>query len=57
MEYTLVTDDAGNRYIIPLDKAGEWDTFLDWVDQYDVPAWATFVDGGIVIFKEYRVGE
>ncbi len=56
--FRIVADDSGHDYVIPSDKAEEWDAFLSGdVDTWDVPEWAIRIDGGPLVFQVWRIGE
>lgn len=58
IEYTEVTDDSFHHYIIPFDKLGEWDEFMETPEDEltgDVPDFAQRLDGGRLIFKDWRI--
>jgi hypothetical protein len=42
MRYRLVSDDDGHKFIIPADKATEWDEFVEDPESFDwtPPEWA-----------------
>lgn len=59
-EFIEVTDDDFHHYVIPFEKKEEWNTFLE-IDSddergWEVPVWAERIDGGQVVFKNYRIG-
>jgi hypothetical protein len=60
MEYIEVMDDSFHHYVIPLDKEDDWEKFMeipeDDPSSWDVPEYAELIDGGRLIFKEYRIG-
>lgn len=59
-EYIEVTDNSSHRYIIPYDNSADWDKFMeipeDDESSWDLPGFAERVDGGQIIFKNYRIG-
>ena len=59
-EYMEVKDNDSHRYIIPYENLADWDTFMeipsDDERSWDVPEFAQRIDGGSIIFKEYRIG-
>lgn len=54
--YTLVNDDSGHEYVIPVDREDEWDIWLsgDGPEYGVVPDWADEKEGHFK-FKEYEV--
>jgi len=54
-EFTEVGDNDGHRYVIPYERLYDWDEFINDEDDYDVPEWAEYIDGGRIIFCDYRV--
>lgn len=58
MEYIQVQDEDSHRYVIPFEKLNEWNAWRDLSDEQaeEPPAWATRLDGGYLIFKEWRIG-
>ncbi len=42
MKYCIVKDDSGHDYIIPFDRSGDWNSFLESQDAQDgvLPKWA-----------------
>ncbi|MDM4014626.1 hypothetical protein [Roseiconus lacunae] len=47
--YYLSSDSSGHDFIIPVDRADEWEAFLDLPEDdpasWDPPAWATMTEG------------
>lgn len=52
MRYTLVSDNDGHRFIIPLDKTFDFDKWLD-TDE-DLPDYAHSIEGGELSFEAPR---
>ncbi len=59
IEYTIVKDDAGHRYVIPFSLVEDWYTFVEMVEmdiwEGDVPEYAQRIDGGRVVFSNWRL--
>jgi hypothetical protein len=59
-EYIEVTDNSFHHYVIPYDERESWYKFCaipeDDERSWEVPEYAVRVDGGDVIFKDYRIG-
>jgi hypothetical protein len=61
MEYMEVQDEDCHHYVIPTDKWNHWNYWLyelpeDSPNKWDVPDYATFIDGGHLIFETWRIG-
>lgn len=56
--YYIDEDGDGCYYVIPVDKAKEWNALVDEDEDFDAPAWAIPIPGGItrVVFREWQVG-
>jgi hypothetical protein len=57
--FFIGTDCSGHDYYIPLDKRQDWH---DWSEipgdderAWDVPEYATYIDGGILTFSEPEI--
>ena len=59
MEYAIVQDNDFHRYVIPNEKYDQWSEFLeipsDDEASWDVPEWAEHIDGGRVVFTNFRI--
>lgn len=49
--YKLVGDNSGHDYVIPIERADDWEKFMD-IDEddpasWDVPEWAKMIGGGL----------
>lgn len=49
--FVLSSDDSGHEYLIPEDKSGEWNEFLDNPEMpyMDLPEWADRFEGDLII--------
>lgn len=57
MEYIEVTDQDCHHYVIPFEKLLEWYRWEE-SEEYSlgiIPDYAIEVDGGSVVFKEWRI--
>ena len=58
IRWCLDSDDDGHWYIIPVDKRGEWSTFVEDPERYgyEAPDWAISVNGhpSLVTFLDPR---
>lgn len=59
MKYTIVSDDDGHYYVIPVDKKSEWNEFMNSVD-YDngeTPEYADTIPGclSLLTFENYKI--
>jgi len=56
---TIVSDNSGHSYIIPVGYLNDWNAFceLDEDDErgWNVPDWAKRIDGGRVTFWNWRI--
>lgn len=47
--FTIVWDNSGHKYYIPVDKSNDWDAFMaleeDDEKSWDVPSFAKMIDG------------
>jgi hypothetical protein len=51
--YTIVDDDSGHSYVIPVSKKKAWSAWIgsaDW-DDGDVPDWAAAIGGAIELVE------
>ncbi len=59
-EYTEVQDESCHRYVIPFNMLEDWNKFLEFDPDneaaWDVPPYAHQIDGGTLVFKDYRIG-
>lgn len=55
-EYTEVVDDSFHHYVIPLARVNDWDLWVQDEEDWDVPDYAERIDGGRLIFTDYRIG-
>lgn len=59
MEYTEVQDDSTHHYIIPFERLEDWEKFLEIPEDdersWEVPEWAERIDGGRIVFKEFKI--
>jgi len=53
--YTEVNDESGHYYVIPVNKIEDWRSFVDDYENFDVPDWALFVDGGALTFEKWKI--
>lgn len=53
MKYTIVSDDDGHRYVIPVDKKSEWDKFMssEDYDNGEIPEYADHIPGCLSLLK------
>jgi len=60
IEYIEVGDNSGHSYVIPFAEINDWYEWLEIDDDderaWDVPEYAKQIDGGSVIFTEWRIG-
>lgn len=61
-EFMEVTDESCHHYVIPTDKLADWNYWLyelpeDDPKKWDTPEYATSIDGGDLIFKQWRIGK
>lgn len=58
--YQLESDNDSHRYLIPADRADEWDAWLeipsDDPASWDVPEFAVAIDGGAITFTNPMIG-
>ena len=58
-ECVVVSDNSCHRYIIPFNKLGDWNKFMELDDDnpssWDVPKYAKRIDGGRIVFEKYRI--
>lgn len=54
--YRLVQDDSSHWYVIPAEKSEEWSVFEEDEDNWNVPEWATSLNGSPhnVTFSDWR---
>jgi hypothetical protein len=57
--FTEVTDNSFHHYVIPFEKLGEWDQFMqipeDDERSWEVPAWAECIDRGRLAFTSWQI--
>lgn len=62
--YTMMSDDDGHRYVVPVDKLGEAHEYFDKVYAFwdrgegelpEDPDWLEETGGGLVVFKHYEI--
>ena len=59
-EYIIESDNDCHHYVIPYSKKKDWEMFLripgDDERSWDTPEYAIRIDGGDVIFTDWRIG-
>lgn len=56
--YQLAQDDSGHWYVIPTERAHEFEMLCEHDDVEEFPAWAVRIGGAysLVTFDSYRIG-